>query len=52
MVGLAARLGDIMAHPKYSLTFDFRGQKLRLVVYRLFHLFGWSISLTKLEKVK
>lgn len=40
-----------MSHPKYSLVFDFRGQKLRLTIFRLFRMFKWSVSLTKLEKV-
>lgn len=36
---------------KYSLTFQLRGQTLRLTVYRLFKVFGFGFSLTKLEKV-
>jgi hypothetical protein len=41
-----------MAYPKYSLAFVVKGQQLRLIVYRLFRIFGWSFALTKLEKVK
>lgn len=34
----------------YSLAFTLKGQPLRLRVYRLLKLFGWSIALTRLEK--
>jgi hypothetical protein len=37
---------------KYSLTFKFREQPLRLTIYRLFRLFGWSIALTRTESTE